>query len=101
MTLFDTLPIDVTAETMKGVDDVLRTWLKAKTNLVIWYGGEGGKWLVIDEAKLAEDNVPLPDFKSSIQEAVMFTAYSYADCVKWLLAKADETWMAVSEGKAG
>jgi len=37
MALFDTLPVDVIVETMRGVDDVLRAWLKQKTGLSISY----------------------------------------------------------------
>jgi hypothetical protein len=63
---------EVAAEMMRAVDDVLTEWFKPRGYII---GRDGEKWVVRDAFKAHDYH---------------YIAYSYADCVKWCLAKIDE-----------
>lgn len=66
----------VAAEAMRAVDDVLTQHFSEKYGLEI--GTYGAKWAVRrTDVGLVND------------ELFPFTAYSYADCVKWILSRAE------------
>lgn len=66
----------VAAESMRAVDDVLSDYFRDKHGLEI--GTYGAKWAVRRTDGLQSDGV------------FEYTAYSYADCVKWMLTKPND-----------